>query len=205
MQVIPALKKTVQTSVAGMRLTVHPTVFHPKYFRTSAFMAKYVATLDLKGKRVLDLGTGTGILGIIAAQHGAEVTAIDINELSLDAARENAERHGVTMRILKSDWFSALHGETFDFIFCNPPYIKGSGTHPYDAAWYAGEQNEHVLDLIEGCDDHLAAGGSLLLVLSNHADVEWWIRELGTEGLAGEIAARKAYMNEELMIFRFSA
>jgi release factor glutamine methyltransferase len=180
-------------------------VFHPKLFLSSLVLAKYLRTLDVKGKRVLDCGTGSGVLGIIAARNGAEVTAIDINALAIEAARENAERNHVTMRILQSDWFSALEGETFDLIVCNPPFVRSSGKHHHSAAWHAGEAYEHVLGFIEGCDAHLAPGGKLLLVLTSHADVEWWIDELASEGLSGEIILHKRMLFEEVMIFEFDA
>src|SRR6476659_6065750 len=59
------LKRNRSTTVrvAGLRLTVRPTVFHPGYFLTSAFFAEFIGTLDLAGKRVVDVGTGSGILG----------------------------------------------------------------------------------------------------------------------------------------------
>jgi predicted nicotinamide N-methyase len=63
-----------------MRLIVRPTVFHPRYFISSRRFAEFIDTLNLGGKRVLDVGTGTGILAIAAARAGAEtVIATDIN------------------------------------------------------------------------------------------------------------------------------
>jgi release factor glutamine methyltransferase len=50
--------------VAG--LTVRPTVFHPRYFLTSEFFANFVSDIDLTGKRVADVGTGSGIFALAA-------------------------------------------------------------------------------------------------------------------------------------------
>jgi len=194
--------KTEETSVSGMRLTVHPTVFHPKNYLSSKVLAKHLRGMNLEGKHVLDCGTGTGVLGIAAAKRGAVVTAVDVNDLALEAARENAERNDVTMRIVHSDWFSALGDEQYDLIIANPPFIKDTGTHPYNMAWHAGEDHEHVLGLIEGCDDHLAPNGEALIVLSHHSDIEFWINEFATEGLHGECVHRSVF--GRFMIFRFS-
>ena len=79
------------------------------------------------GMRVLDIGTGSGALGVSIAKLApdARVTAVDISDTALAIARGNAERNGAQVRFLKSDCFSALAGETFDVIVSNPPYISG--------------------------------------------------------------------------------
>jgi release factor glutamine methyltransferase len=91
---------------------VRPTVFHPRYFLTSEFFANFLlASLDLTGKRVADVGTGSGILALAAARVGAaNVVAIDINPNAAEAAAENAHANGLGRRIMAvgSDLLSAL-------------------------------------------------------------------------------------------------
>jgi release factor glutamine methyltransferase len=53
-------RRTTVARVAGFRLTVRPTVFHPRYFLTSEFFANFLSDIDLTGKRVADVGTGSG-------------------------------------------------------------------------------------------------------------------------------------------------
>ena len=73
-------RRTTVARVAGFRLTVRPTVFHPRYFLTSEFFANFLSDIDLTGKRVADVGTGSGILALAAARAGAaSVVALDIN------------------------------------------------------------------------------------------------------------------------------
>jgi 16S rRNA G1207 methylase RsmC len=73
-------RRTTHAHVAGFRLIVRPMVFHPRYFVTSAFFARFLLKLDLRGKRVADVGTGSGILALADAQAGAaSVLALDIN------------------------------------------------------------------------------------------------------------------------------
>ncbi|MDH4234824.1 MAG: peptide chain release factor N(5)-glutamine methyltransferase, partial [Gallionella sp.] len=82
--------------------------------------------------RVLDLGAGSGViaLSIAHARPDVEVVAVDASQEALEVARENVRRLGLNnVRLLHSDWFSALHGERFDVIVANPPYIAANDVH----------------------------------------------------------------------------
>jgi len=83
--------KTRIVKAAGFRLKVPSTVFHPRYFLSSERFADFIGTLQLSGKTVVDVGTGSGILALAAARAGAEkVIAVDINPNAAAAAAENA-------------------------------------------------------------------------------------------------------------------
>jgi release factor glutamine methyltransferase len=76
-----------------------------------------------EGDRMLDMGTGSGINAILAASKAADVVAVDINPVALEAARDNAARNGVADRIAvrHSDVFRNVEGE-FDLIVFDPPF-----------------------------------------------------------------------------------
>jgi putative methylase len=76
---------------------------------------------DIEGKAVLDLGCGTGILGIGAKLLGAEkVVGVEIDEKALAQARSNCVKAGVEMELLQMD-VSELQGK-FDTVVMNPPF-----------------------------------------------------------------------------------
>jgi methylase of polypeptide subunit release factors len=85
-------RKNVRTiRAAGFSLRVRPTVFHPRFFLSSEYFAGFLDGLDLRGKSVADVGTGSGILALAAARAGgANVMALDINPNAALSAQENA-------------------------------------------------------------------------------------------------------------------
>lgn len=90
------------------------TAHHP----TTYMMLSYVAELDMKDKRVLDMGCGTAVLGILAKMRGAAyVEGIDIDEWAFSNARENAASNGVELTF-KLGGATAIQG-SFDVILAN--------------------------------------------------------------------------------------
>jgi release factor glutamine methyltransferase len=91
---ILARRSTRMTQAAGFRLEVRSTVFHPRYFISSECFAAFIDRLDLAGKRVADVGTGSGILALPAARAGAQnAMALDINpNVALAGRRERARQ-----------------------------------------------------------------------------------------------------------------
>lgn len=90
------------------------TAHHP----TTYMMLSYVAELDMAGKRVLDMGCGTAVLGILAKMRGASyVEGVDIDEWAFNNARENAATNNVEI-VLKLGDATTLQGH-FDIVIAN--------------------------------------------------------------------------------------
>jgi len=81
-------------------------------------------------RRVLDCGTGSGVLAItyLLERPGSRAVALDASLEALTLARANAGRHGVLPRLdlAASDWLSALACRPFDLALSNPPYLAFS-------------------------------------------------------------------------------
>ncbi len=87
-----------------------------------------------EARRVLDAGTGSGIIAIsyLLERPGSRAVALDISLDALALARQNAARHDVLPRLqlVASDWLSALSATPFDVILSNPPYLAiGESPH----------------------------------------------------------------------------
>jgi release factor glutamine methyltransferase len=96
---------------------------HPDVFPPSAFGLKLAAQIDFTGcRRAIDIGTGTGLLAILAARKGvAEVLATDISDLSVRLADYNArEMNGVAVEARQGSFFAGFEGP-FDVIIANLP------------------------------------------------------------------------------------
>ncbi len=88
---------------------------------TTRMIVAHLLSTDLNGKRVLDCGCGTGILGIVAAMRGAtEVVGYDIDDWSVKNSQHNAKLNGVEMEVLEGDKSVLSHiNGMFDIILAN--------------------------------------------------------------------------------------
>jgi release factor glutamine methyltransferase len=192
-------RSTRVARAAGFRLTVRPTVFHPRYFLTSEFFADFIGRLDLKGKRVVDVGTGSGILALAAARVGAaSVVAVDINPNAARSASENAQQNGLGDRVcgVCSNLLSALAPRPiFDVILSSPPSFPGEPLDLADRAWHAGPEYRDIAALFDQARERLAPGGRCYVLLSSDSDLEY----LG--GLMERARLRSRVVDERSILF----
>ena len=180
---------------------------HPRHFASSRWLAAHLRTLELRGLRVADLGTGSGLLALVAARSGAAVTAIDINPVAVRCARANAERNGLghLVEVIKSDVFAKVPPQaTFDLVITNPPFFPRGPRDAADRAFAAGANGEFYRRLAESVPSRLTAGGALLLVHSSDADFREARALLEQSGLHGRVEAERRGIFETLTIVCFS-
>ncbi|MEM2367558.1 MAG: class I SAM-dependent methyltransferase [Candidatus Bathyarchaeia archaeon] len=149
-----------------------------------------------EGEKVLDVGTGCGILGIIASNKASQVVAIDINPAAVRCAKENAKLNGVgdKMFFIQGDLFAPLKtGEKFDLILFNAPYLP---TEPFEGktfverAWAGGTSGRAVIDrFLNGVRDYVNVGGRVLLMQSTLADINETMQILEVKGFKAETIA----------------
>ncbi|PIF06431.1 MAG: 50S ribosomal protein L11 methyltransferase [Draconibacterium sp.] len=106
---------------AEFEIVIEPNMaFGTGNHETTSMMLEYILDIDFLGKTVLDMGCGTGILGILASMRGAKkVVAIDIDKWSYRGTIENAALNQIGNMEVKQGDVSLLNDEKFDFIFAN--------------------------------------------------------------------------------------
>ena len=199
------LPRTTVTRVAGLELTIRPTVFHPRIFLTSKFFANFIQGLDLSGKRVADVGTGSGILALSAAKAGAlSVLALDINPAAAETAAFNAAQNGLSDRViaLQSDLFSAvMPGQTFDVVMSSPPSFSGEPRSVADRAWHAGLDYRDIATLFEEARIRMAPGGVMYLLLSSDSNLGLLGKLIDDAGFSATFLAAKSILVESFILY----
>ena len=168
------LSVAVFEEVGGCEFIVWPGVLNPVIFRAGRYLAEFIRTTHLRNNgdaipTALDIGTGCGVLGVIAAVRGYQVTAIDVEQTAASCAQANAILNRVEhrMTVLRGDLFEPVQARSFDLVVFNLPFFRGTPATPAERAWKSP-------DIIERCAAGLPAvlapGGQALFVLSSHGD-----------------------------------
>lgn len=194
---------------AGFRLIVRPSVFHPRYFVSSECFAAFIDGLDLKGLRVVDVGTGSGILALAAARAGAAcVYAADINPNAALSAADNARANGYGDRVsaVCSNLLSAFAPRAlFDVILANPPWYSGEPVDLADRAWHAGPDCRDIAALFVQVRERLKPGGRAYIMVSSNADLALFDRMIAQAELSARLAHKRAVVVEHLLIYELTA
>lgn len=106
---------------AEFELVIEPKMaFGTGNHETTTLVAEQILDMDLSGKTVLDMGCGTGILGMLASLKGAKsITAIDIDTWSFESTVENSRLNNIFNLEAKLGDASILGAETYEIIFAN--------------------------------------------------------------------------------------
>lgn len=170
-----------------------PGVYRPQEDTDLLAEAVRAARVPL-GARVLDIGTGTGVLAVAAARAGAgEVTAVDVSRRAVLTAWLNTRARGLAVRVRRGDATTGLPRGRYDVVLANPPYVPWHGRGRGSRRWDAGKDGRAVLDPLCAAVPHLlGVRGFLLLVQSAVSGVDQTVDALRRARLTTSIVERRS-------------
>ncbi|MEM3550396.1 MAG: class I SAM-dependent methyltransferase [Candidatus Bathyarchaeia archaeon] len=162
-----------------------------------------------EGESVLDMGTGCGILGVIAAEKASRVIAVDINPSAVLCAKENAKLNKAAdkMDFVQGDLFAPIKSSAkFDLILFNAPYLpsnSGEDERWLGLAWSGGENGRSIIDrFIYEAPKYLSMSGRVLLMQSTLSNVRKSLKIFTAMGFKTRVIAKLDLpFFESLMLF----
>jgi len=174
-------------------------------------IADSLAQIVKKGDMLLDIGTGCGILVIIAAKKAKKVIATDVNPHAVKCARLNAKINGVASKIevRQGNLFQPIQKtERFDVIVFNAPYLPSS---PHEQktwigrAWAGGPTGRQLIDrFIIEAPQYLKRNGKILLVQSSLANIDMTLEKFREASLKAQVIAEKKVAFETIAVIQAS-
>ncbi|WP_022964228.1 50S ribosomal protein L3 N(5)-glutamine methyltransferase [Halopseudomonas pelagia] len=188
-QRIPAAYLTGHARFAGLDFMVDERVLVPRSPIAELIGSRFAPWLEIEPKRILDLCTGSGCIGIACAYAfpEAEVLLADLSADALAVAEVNIETHQLQERVEArwSDGFEGMPGERFDLIVSNPPYVDAEDMadlpdeylHEPEMGLAAGQDGlDLVRRMLAQAADHLTEQGVLVIEVGNsmvHVMAQW--------------------------------
>ena len=197
------LRKKRKSSYHGTTVEVRPGVFHPGLFHSTHFLLDYLLPQITKGQTFLELGSGTGLISIIAAKKGLTVTATDISHAAKSNTEWNIQKNNVRVLTFQSDLFKEIPVQQFDWIVINPPYYAAAITNEESYAWNAGENFEYFTRLFSSIRAYMHDGTNAVMVITLGTDLQKISSIASANGLIlDQLAERKMVFDKRDFIFR---
>ena len=162
-----------------------------------------------EGDVVLDMGTGCGILAVLAAKKAEKVVAVDLNPHAVRCAKLNAEIHGVADRVevRLGDLFKPIKkNEKFDVIVFNAPYLPSAPSERktwIGRAWAGGPTGRKLIDrFIMEASRYLKADGKILLVQSSLANIDETLEKSRKADLEAQVVVEEKVAFETIVVIQ---
>ncbi|MFH1664273.1 MAG: HemK2/MTQ2 family protein methyltransferase [archaeon] len=194
------MNETKAIELHGIKLFSDKKVYFPR--EDSELLAECIKVFP-KAK-ALDLGCGTGFLGLIAAKQKAIVYCADINPVALSLTEKNAIENKLEITVIESNLFSNIK-EKFDFIYFNPPYVEGKASESgwIDKAVDGGKKGREIIDkFIPEIKNHLTENGKCFFLQSDLNKIKKTEKKLEENALKYAVEKRKKIFFEELIVFK---
>lgn len=187
----------------GISVKVLPGVFHPGLFFSTKIFIDFLESENIKGKKVLELGAGSGLISIFCAIKNADVTASDISPVAINGIKENATDNVVELKVVLSDLFDNIQIDDFDLILINPPYYPRNPENVDGNAWFCGDDFQYFRKLFHQLSKSANQELIVYMILSEDCQIEKIMSIANENGLVSQIVYSKKVKFEDNYIFQF--
>jgi len=170
-----------------------------------------ISTVE-EGDTVLDVGTGCGILAIIAARKAKKVIATDVNSHAVKCARLNTRINKVShkIKVCQGNLFQPIRKtERFNVIVFNAPYLPSSPREQrtwIERSWAGGPTGRELIDqFIIAAPHYLKRQGKILLVQSSLANIDETLERFRKANLEAQVIAEKKVAFETIVVIQAKA
>jgi release factor glutamine methyltransferase len=158
-----------------------------------------------KTDNVLEIGAGTGIIGIIVSKRVKSVVAVDINRFAVECTQKNAEINHAHVDVKLGDLFEPVEQDKFDLILFNTPYLPTDEDEmvkdELEVAWDGGKDGRSIINrFIKDLPKHLNIGGRVQLVQSSLSNIEETLGMLMEMGFTVSVTASERFFFEEVVV-----
>ncbi len=194
----------------GIDLIIDPEVFNPAYTNVTRLIAENVSAKS--GSEVLDMFSGSGVLGFLVATDASRIVGIDKSIKAIMCARNNAYRLGLGNKAQyrhSSLWEKVRDDELFDLIIANPPLLPAIPESDLEMAVADSPEMSATINFIQGCVNHLKDNGRVLMAFSNASKVVFGdplahvVRIANEAGLSTQVIAEKDVQYEIYRVLEF--
>jgi len=204
--VVESELRTYRYARHSLEILVTPDVFPPS--NHALFYLDYIEVRQ--GETVIDIGTGTGLLGIAAAKARGVVCATDVSERAVMLAKANAQRNGVSLDCRVGSYFGDF--EKFDVILANlpqeilpPEYERHLGELSRSISG-GNDGNKCILEVLGLASEHMHKDSRFYLMVYGLTDYRATLQKITsgykTQLLAMKSTSTKKFVADNLGFFR---
>jgi release factor glutamine methyltransferase len=193
-----------EINFSNLKLQMLQEVFCPAYGEGSKQLASHMNIQQ--GEKVLEIGTGSGALAILAAKKASSVVATDISPIAYSCAQQNIQRHerDLKINIRQGDLFEPIGiDEKFSSILFNLPFMDGKPQSILEVAMY-DDGHATLAAFLQNAHQYLAKNGRIIIAFSNAGNVSFLENQIHIAGFNARTLILETIDSLDFMLYELT-